>query len=187
MTIKRVSRTRPYFPGPGLIMLLSLFALAGCPSTDSLYRAAYEHYIWNEQDAALEILGEILEKDGTYVPAYVLESLIRTARGEDEMALAALESAKQAAAPSAVVSFNLGNILFKKGEYGRACSEYSQAIALKPDFSEAFLNRANSLMMLREYPAALNDYETFLRLSVKDNPDVKKLVSLLRVEFGGAD
>ena len=39
-------------------------------------------------------------------------------------------------------------------------------------------------MKIRDYPAALDDYEKFLSLTGKDYPNVRELVKLLRRDLG---
>ncbi|HEQ71443.1 MAG TPA: tetratricopeptide repeat protein [Spirochaetia bacterium] len=167
------------------ILCVSVIALSGCPSTESLYRQAYTHYLWEEEAEALALLDRILEKDDSYAQAYILESLIFQKRGESDKALVLLEKASQKAPGSAVVRFNLGNLYFQRRKYEDARTAYRAAIERDPSLSEAHLNLANTLMVLKQYPDALKEYETFLTMAVKEYPEVKRLVELLRVEFGG--
>jgi protein O-GlcNAc transferase len=161
-------------------------ALAACPSTDALYGRAYMHYTKREEAEALRLLAQIIEKDSRYTAAYVLESVIYQARGDWTGAEKALRAAGDKAPGSPVVSFNLGNVLFKAGEFRKAAAEYSKALAVNPAFAEAFLNRANAWMKLAEYKKALDDYEQFLDLSGEKHENVQALTKLLRQELGVA-
>ena len=158
--------------------------LSGCPSTDNLYGQAYSHFTRREEDKALALLARIIERDARYTPAYLLRSTILEVRGDWAGAEQALRDAEEHASPSPVVNFNLGNIHFKRGEYDKAVDEYSRALRINPGFTEAYINRANARMKLRDYPAALDDYEKFLSLTGKDYPNVRELVKLLRRDLG---
>jgi tetratricopeptide (TPR) repeat protein len=158
--------------------------LTGCPSTNNLYGQAYSHFTQREEEKALELLARIIAQDARYTPAYVLQSTIYETRGDWSGAEQSLRAAEDKAPPSPVVSFNLGNIYFKKGDYGRAVEQYSRAVNLNPVFIEAYINRANARMQLKDYPAALADYEKFLALTGKEYPNVRDLVKLLRRDLG---
>ena len=61
---------------------------------------------------------------------------------------------------------NLGNAEFKKGNYAKAISFYSQALEISP--SEQILsNRAASYIAVKEYKKALDDCKAAIRI----NPD----------------
>lgn len=172
--------SRIFFVVPALFLLL----LCSCPTSASLYRDAFERYTAQDNPKALEILARIIQSDPSYTPAYILESVIRLAQNELERAAAVLADAKEKAQPSAAVCFNLGNVFFRQGNYPAAFAEFSIAIELDPELAEAWLNRANTRMALKEYRAALGDYEMFLKLSEKERPEVRQLVELLRRDFG---
>jgi len=165
-------------------LLALLLVLAGCPSVNGMYGEAYSRYVSRDEAGALALLDKIIEKDGRYVPAYVLKAAIYETRGDWNKSEEVLAAARETATPSAVVCFNLGNIQFKKGEFKKAVDEYTRALALDPSLEAAYVNRANALMGAGEHGAALKDYETFLGLTKKDYPNVKSLVKLLRAELG---
>lgn len=160
-----------------------IFILIGCPTTESLYRDAYFKYLAKKEEEALALCKEILSRDASYTQAYLLTSLILAVKGQTREAIDVLVEAKSKAKPEAIVYFNLGNLYFNKGDYARACAEYTQALKLNPGLHEAYLNRANSFLALHEYAKALVDYEEFLRLSTKERPEVRKLVELLKIDL----
>ena len=166
------------------LLAVLVLSLTGCPSTDNLYGQAYSHYTRRDEARALELLSLIIERDERYVPAYVLQSTIYETRGDWAAAEQALRAAEEKAPPSPVVSFNLGNIHFKKGEYGKAVEKYTRSIQINTSFNEAYINRANAHMKLKEYPDALRDYEKFLSLPGKEYTNVRELVKVLRRDLG---
>jgi protein O-GlcNAc transferase len=50
---------------------------------------------------------------------------------------------------------NLGSLLREQGQLDQAIAHYHQAIALDPDFAEAYLNLGNTYRDIRQPPAEL--------------------------------
>jgi tetratricopeptide (TPR) repeat protein len=183
--MKRFSKKRSHGRFLLFAAVLGFFLLlfSGCPTTNGLYGQAYLHFVNRDEARALELLGRIIEREARYTPAYVLEAAIYEGRGNWNKSEEILLAAQKQAPPSPVVCFNLGNIYFKKGEYRQAADQYSRALTFNPGFTEAYINRANSLMAAADYEAALRDYEKFLSLAPKEYPNVRELVRLLRREL----
>lgn len=57
-----------------------------------------------------------------------------------------------------------GDFDFDLGNYGAAIASYSRALELKPDFAEAYNNRAYAYMTVKKYEQALPDLDQALRL-----------------------
>lgn len=57
-----------------------------------------------------------------------------------------------------------GDYDFDLGNYDSAIASYSRALELKPDFAEAYNNRAYAYMMVKKYEQALPDLDQALRL-----------------------
>ena len=77
-------------------------------------------------------------------------------------------SGATSSAPTALVSaqdwFARGDYDFDRGDCAKAIADYSQAIALKPNFAEAYNNRAYTQMLLKDYAAALPDLDHAIQL-----------------------
>jgi tetratricopeptide (TPR) repeat protein len=71
---------------------------------------------------------------------------------------------RPAAATTAADYLALGDDDFDRGDYHWAVEDYGRAIDLKPDYAEAFNNRAYTYMTLREYALALPDLDEAIRL-----------------------
>jgi tetratricopeptide (TPR) repeat protein len=182
--MKQSNMHRIFSKGAVCALLLCLASfLAGCPTVAGMYGEAYYQYLGHDESRALGLLEQIIAKDARYTPAYVLEAAIYETRGDWNKSEETLRLAQQAGPPSPIVCFNLGNVYFKKADYRKAVDEYTRALALNPAFAEAYLNRANAHMDLKEYEAALRDYESFLGLAKEDNPNVRALVKLLREDL----
>ena len=57
-----------------------------------------------------------------------------------------------------------GDYEFEQGDLNAALAAYSQAITLKPDYAEAYNNRAYTYMRLEDYAAALPDLDRAIEL-----------------------
>ncbi len=58
-----------------------------------------------------------------------------------------------------------GNSYFDRNDYERAIAEYSEAIALRPDFDYAFYNRGIAYLHRQEYGRAVLDFNKVIELS----------------------
>jgi tetratricopeptide (TPR) repeat protein len=58
----------------------------------------------------------------------------------------------------------LGDYDFDRNDYHQAIEDYGHAIDLKPDFAEAYNNRAYTYMTIQEYALALPDLNEAIRL-----------------------
>ena len=64
--------------------------------------------------------------------------------------------------------FMLGNEYFKAGNYPEAITQFSRALALKPDYDLAIINMANSYRRLGQDDAALAGYELYVTVDPKN-------------------
>lgn len=64
----------------------------------------------------------------------------------------------------ALAHFNRGIARAQTGEYKGAVSDFTAAIEARPEFSQAFNNRANSWSALRNFDEAIRDYSRALAL-----------------------
>ena len=60
--------------------------------------------------------------------------------------------------PIAAVLFNKGNVLASVPDHDAALAAYSEAIALRPSFHNAYFNRGNSYFVLSKFESAIEDY-----------------------------
>lgn len=63
---------------------------------------------------------------------------------------------------------NKGFILYEQGRHQESLEFFIKAIAIKPDYTRAYINLANSYMALNDYPAALKTTEDALKQSPED-------------------
>jgi predicted TPR repeat methyltransferase len=67
----------------------------------------------------------------------------------------------------AVLHFNLGNALVQQGRLAEALACYDQAIALQPDYGQAWCNRGNLLQMRHQIDAAVESYDRAIALNTE--------------------
>jgi regulator of sirC expression with transglutaminase-like and TPR domain len=67
----------------------------------------------------------------------------------------------------AIVYYNLGNVLTKKGDYDNAIANYTQALAISPDYANALYQRGNALYLKGDDDSAIANFSRALEL----NPD----------------
>lgn len=74
--------------------------------------------------------------------------------------------------------FNEGNVAFTNGDYSKAESCFSTALAVAQDLYPAVLNRANSRLMLKKYSDAILDYKRYIE-AVPDDVQKDKIIQLI--------
>jgi tetratricopeptide (TPR) repeat protein len=79
---------------------------------------------------------------------------------------------------STTAFFNLGNAHFSLGNQQKAIEAYSQAIADKPDYADAFRNRGRSLALLGKKPEAIVDLGEAANLYAKQGKPKKQQQAL---------
>ncbi len=85
--------------------------------------------------------------------AQVKDTSKHTAGANDTVKATTLQPAQ-----GAEVNYNTGIADFGKGDFKTAITDFDQAIALKPDFEQAYLNRGNAKFKLKDYQGAISDY-----------------------------
>lgn len=112
--------------------------------------------------------------------------LCRLKQGRLEEAAGLLERSLDVR-PTAVVHYNLANLLSQQGKLDEAQAHYETALRLKPEFVEAWYN-LGLLEAKRGRPAeAVRDYETALRLRPDHAESHLSLGTLLAAEHRGEE
>jgi tetratricopeptide (TPR) repeat protein/S1-C subfamily serine protease len=113
-----------------------------------------------------------------FYPAWKLKSAMLNKLRKYDEALLAIKKAIEVAGGCNVTTaeeaggcltlyFGQGSVLGKLKRYQEAIDSYSRAIALNPDFTEAYINRGLTYYYLKQYDKALADYNKAIAL----NPD----------------
>jgi Ca-activated chloride channel family protein len=97
-------------------------------------------------------------------------------------ALEAYRRAQQLAPDSQAVHYNIGNALFKQGEYERAYDEYRQAFSAKErELAEwSRYNAGNAHFSRKNWPEAIRNYQEALRMNAADKDAKTNLELALR-------
>ena len=90
-------------------------------------------------------------------------------RGEFEAAERALVEALKLNSGAAELWSNLGTVQAASQRQDEAVESFTRALQLKPGLTNAVLNRAQTLLVLRRYEEAIPDYEAILKIA-PDHP-----------------
>ncbi|NNM93982.1 MAG: hypothetical protein HKL88_00795, partial [Bacteroidia bacterium] len=69
----------------------------------------------------------------------------------------------------AELSYNKGIADYAKGDYTTAAADFTDALTNKPDFEQAYLNRGNTKLKLKDNQGALTDFNKAIILSSSDD------------------
>ena len=117
------------------------------------------------QDAALELLNELVADYPTLSGPWVNVGILHAAAGRDEEAEAAFLRAIEVSPQQAVAHAELGIVLRRQGRFAAADAAYREALALDPGYALAWRNRGVLLDLYLGRPAeALQCYERYLEL-----------------------
>ena len=122
----------------------------------------------------LEIVAETLKKDGESPYALVIDkaivaahSLHQNGRIDDSIEkwnCIAIISEEIDNELSAIALFLVGNLYSEKQEAAKSISFYNDAIRLRRDFVDAYINRGNMKIQLGDYKDAIDDYSDAIDL-----------------------
>jgi tetratricopeptide (TPR) repeat protein len=134
--------------------------------------ALFEHALQFYRQGALERadagLAELLELDPAHFDALHLQGLIAARLGQPERAVELIRRAIGRNAAVAPAHRHLGNALRDLGRFEEALASYAHAIECRPDFKEAYVNRAMTLLLLRRPAEALGDLDRAIALGADD-------------------
>jgi tetratricopeptide (TPR) repeat protein len=71
---------------------------------------------------------------------------------------------RQMGADQYLISFLTGEQFFREGNFNSALAEYTASINRNADFIEALISRGNTLIRMRDYVRAIEDYNRAIRL-----------------------
>jgi len=127
----------------------------------------------NDADAALEAWSNALRlwkpEDGRKKKARALaaRAALCDKKGDWDEAAASLAAALQLETKDAVLFFRRGRIYLEHGKAAEAISDFYKATKLKPDYGEAFFDRARAYDLQGDPKFAREDYRTACRLGLR--------------------
>lgn len=140
----------------------------------------------NNPGGAVSLLEKDISAGNVSADTYNFLGLAYFQLGQYDKAIDAFERGMNSSvANRKLLSFNEGNVAYSAGNYSKAESCYSLALAASPDFYSALLNRANTRLMLKKYSDCLVDYKRFVAEQPDDpqTPEIKRLIAYLEQEI----
>ena len=125
---------------------------------------AGEYFALNEYDFAAPLYMRLLTLDPTDVrPPYFLAQ-IAARRGDLQAEIGFYRRAISVRTGDAELRNNLGYALLGAGQAAQALAEFSTALALKPGYGRALVNKGSAELMLGHYVDARNTFRAVLQL-----------------------
>jgi tetratricopeptide (TPR) repeat protein len=160
-----------------------LFATAALFGSSEFFDKGESLFVQNKPLDARPLLESALNDDPSNEKIYLYLGIIYQQLGDPQKAIDILKRGLGiAAAYKDLFYYNMGNDFFSRKEFTFAEGMYTSAIDSNKNFSESYLNRANTRLQLQNYDGALGDYSLFLQLSPQDpqRPNIEKIMALLR-------
>ena len=140
----------------------------------------------NNPGGAVTLLEKDISDGNVSADTYNFLGLSYFQLGQYEKAIDAFERGMNSGVSNRkLLSFNEGNVAYAAGNYSKAESCYSLALAASPDFYSALLNRANTRLMMKKYQDCLADYKRFVLEQPDDSqtPEIQRLIGYLEQEI----
>jgi tetratricopeptide (TPR) repeat protein len=173
-----------------LLVLLAVFWVPSHLSASPLLDEGEKLILENKLREASVVLEQALKQEPAEEKLYLYLGVIYEQLGEPVRAVAVMSDGLAVArGAKPLLAFNIANSLFKQGDYAKAESMYSQALALDATLGDAYLNRANTRLRTAQYPEAVADYVMYLRLdpASEQRPQIERVVALLRDMVAAAE
>ncbi len=188
-------------PSRSLPFILLALLLVGCATapppepetpaapdpTEELYRIAIDSARGGDAEAAAEQFEMLVEMKPDYPRAQTNLGLQLMRLERFDEARAALEQAIEQDKNDAVAYNHLGVLARRDGQFEQALDYYNKAIEADPDYASAHLNRGILLdLYMRDWPAALEEYQRYQSLLDTPDPQVEKWIIDIRRRIEGA-
>src|SRR5215469_13279945 len=108
---------------------------------------------------AKRIARRILADQPKHAQALHLLGVALSQQGNHTEGLRFIDAAMQIEGQSAFLHNSRGNVLVALQRFDEAVASYDKAIALTPDYAEAFCNRGGALQELKHFDEALASYD----------------------------
>lgn len=160
-----------------------LFLILACAFSESEGEKLFKT---NNPGGAVSLLEKDISDGNVSADTYNFLGLAYFQLGQYDKAVEAFERGMNSSvANRKLLSFNEGNVAYAAGNYTKAESCYSLALAASPDFFSALLNRANARLMMKKYQDCLVDYKRFVAEQPDDpqTPEIQRLIGYLEQEI----
>ena len=127
-------------------------------------RASYynDHKLY---DKALKDVNKAIEIKPGFGEAHLTRGNILFWNNQFDQALVDYELFLAADSNSPYPINNVGSIMFNKGKYKEALRRFNRALEIKPDYNDAYFNRACAHAVLKMYDKAFADFESAIRFN----------------------
>lgn len=132
---------------------------------------------------ASQHLEELLKRDSTYAPAYLLRAQLAAEKKDYRRATAALDKAISGGLEEANLYINRAIMRYHLQDLRGAMSDYSSALRLEPKELTALNNRALLRTQVGEYSLAIQDWNGLLAVT-PDNYIARYNRALLQIRIG---
>jgi tetratricopeptide (TPR) repeat protein len=145
--------------------IIFFFALGSFLFAQNSFTKGEELFLQNKPSEALPFLEQAVAEDSAHVQASLYLGIAYQQVNKFDEAIAVYRKIlPRAGNQAALISFNLGNVYFSRGNAAFAEQYYSQAISADPVFASAFLNRANTRIKTGMLQESISDYKQYLSL-----------------------
>jgi tetratricopeptide (TPR) repeat protein len=139
-----------------------LILLSGCAKTESLFKKAVRLDAGGNTEAALRAYHNVLRVDPDYVPALINRAIIYEKMGDKLLAEQDYLKAYGLSPNQPDLLNNMGAFFVYTGRPLTGSYYLDRAIDLRPDFFQAYFNRAVALEKQERYERAVEDLNTAL-------------------------
>jgi tetratricopeptide (TPR) repeat protein len=149
-----------------------------------------ELFMQNNPREALPYLERTAAADPAHVKAYLYLGIAYQQLDRVDEAIAAYRKIlPNAGSETARIAYNLGNAYYTKGNAVFAEQFYTQAIGEDPNYSSAYLNRANTRVKTGALQTAVPDYEYYLTLEPRSpkRPIIERMVAFIQEGFAAEE
>lgn len=166
-------------------LTLAILALLSVPWflwPSALLDAGEKLLLDNKLREASAVFEQALRQGESDEKLYLYLGVIYEKLGDSARAIAVMGDGLLVARQSRpLLCFNIGNNLFRQGDYDNAQAMYSQAIGLDPAMADAYLNRANTRLQSSQYLEAIGDFAIYLRLQpdTPQRPQIEQVLAFL--------
>ncbi|MFM0308348.1 tetratricopeptide repeat protein [Paraburkholderia sp. RL17-383-BIF-A] len=131
------------------------------PGCDDTIRAALSLHVAGRLTEAEEMYKQILAVTPGHADTLHLLGLVAHHSGNFDNAVDLIMAALERS-PQALYYFNLGNVMTAHNRHAAAAECFRQAVALQPDYVDAYNNLGNALRSLNEFQEALDVFCTVI-------------------------
>ena len=139
-------------------------------SAEDYYNRAIDHEAAGNTEAAIDDYSKAIRLNPRYANAYNNLANLLMEAGNEPAAMINYDKAIEHDSNTALFYNNRGLARYRNtiwADYDGAIADFSDAIRLKPDYDEAYLNRGAAYAAKNDYAAAIADYTDAIRLNPK--------------------